>query len=109
MVFGLGGDGFTLLVSNGADAAPFGILAAVVTAHPVSDERFCEELVWFIEPTERGATMAGVRMLRMLDEWARARGARYIKMVCPHGSKVGGFYERAGYQPLETAYMKRLV
>lgn len=103
LVFSLGDDGVVLLVEDDTGYA-FAFLAAVVVSHPVTGERYCDELAWFVEPHFRGASRAGIQLLNEVKEFARCRGAVFLKMVSPFGSKVGEFYERLGFTPLETSY-----
>lgn len=51
----------------------------------------------------------GRKMLQMCEEWGRNRGARYFHVYAlKNRQRVISLYERAGYSPLETTYMKEL-
>lgn len=84
-----------------------GMLAIVVVPHPLTGRNYAEEIAWWVEPEHRIGRV-GPNLLRSAEEWATTKGANMCKMVAPEGSSVGGFYERLGYQPVETAYLKRL-
>jgi GNAT superfamily N-acetyltransferase len=84
-----------------------GMLAIVLIPHPLSGQLLAEEIAWWVEPEHRGGSI-GPKMLRSAEEWATTNGANMVKMVAPAGSTVGAFYERIGYQAVETAYVKAL-
>ncbi len=72
-------------------------------------ELIAEEFFWFVRTEARGA---GVKLYRAFEQWARDNGAQWIQMmhmkdVMPE--KVAHFYERIGYEPIETRYEKRLT
>lgn len=96
-----------IFVVTDADDVPFGGIALVDIPSPVTTRRYADELAWFVEPTHRGFR-AGPRLLAAAEDWARTRGLHMIKMVAPFGTRVGAFYERRGYTPIETSYVKVL-
>lgn len=85
-----------------------GMIALVALTHPFSGELFGDELVWWVEPTQRG-TGVGPHLLDMAEAWARSKGLAFLKMVAPAGSDIGTFYVRMGYRAIETAYSKPLA
>jgi len=101
------GDQATILVAEDAGFV-YGMLAIVASPHPFNGKQYADEVVWWVDPTARGAGLAGPKLLRCAEDWARARNCYMVKMVAPFGSTVGGFYERLGYTPIETAYAKTL-
>jgi GNAT superfamily N-acetyltransferase len=84
-----------------------GVLVLVEVTNLYNGELWADEFVWWVDPAHVGK-WAGPRLLAAGETWARARGLPWIKMIAPQGSRVGRFYERHGYVPVETAYMKRL-
>lgn len=87
-----------------------GFIALLGGGSPLDEAHaVCEELAWWVEPDARGAGRVGARLLDAAEAWARAHGLKWLKMVAPHQSRVGRFYERRGYVPVETAYSKGLV
>lgn len=84
-----------------------GMLAIVVVPHPLTGRTYADEIAWWVEPAHRGG-LVGPKMLRSAEQWATTKGANMCKMVAPAGSTVGAFYERMGYQAVETAFIKRI-
>ncbi len=88
--------------------APGGMVAAVPLVHPMTGQRYVEELAWWVEPERRGG-LVGPRLLDALETWAASEQIAFVKVAAPHGQPdVGRFYEHRGYQPVELAYFKRL-
>lgn len=89
---------------SGSDATLTGMIAMLAYDHPFSGERTAFEVVWWVEPEARGD---GVRLLRAAEAWAREQGITKMQMVAPNG-RVGEFYQRMGYAPVETSYQRSL-
>jgi GNAT superfamily N-acetyltransferase len=85
-----------------------GMLALTALPHPTTGEPFGDELAWWVNPEVR-ASRLGPRLLQAAETWCQARGLPWLKMIAPAGTSVGRYYERHGYAPLETAYLKRLA
>jgi len=83
-------------------------LAVVALEHTLSGDRYAEEIAWWVEPAYRTGLL-GPRLLRQVEGWAAAHGCAFLKMAAPSGTDVGTFYERQGYVPIETAYLKRFT
>lgn len=91
------------------EAALVGFFALAALDHGLSGDRYAEEMGWWVEPAYRAGTV-GPQLLRRAEEWARAHACRFLKMVQPFGADVlGRFYERQGYAPIETAFIKRVA
>jgi len=84
-----------------------GFLAIAALRHPLTGRLYADEIAWWVEPEARRGTV-GARLLAEAEAWARARQLGLVKMAAPAGSHVGRFYERMGYQAVETAYQKTL-
>lgn len=86
-----------------------GMIAGLVFRDPfIGDEPVFDEIVWWIEPEYRRG-LAGVRLLKACELWARQKGLSLLKMVAPADApEVGEFYLRSGFHPINTAYYKRL-
>jgi len=84
-----------------------GFLSLIALEHPISGERYAAEQAWWVEPAARDSRV-GPDLLEAGEEWCRSNSIHMIQMVAPTGTRVGRFYERWGYQSLETAYFKRL-
>jgi GNAT superfamily N-acetyltransferase len=84
-----------------------GMLAIVCLPHPLTGKPYADEIAWWVEPQHRGGSI-GPKMLRAAEDWATTNGANMVKMVAPADTTVGKFYERMGYQAVETAYIKTI-
>lgn len=82
-----------------------GMLAVFCYQHPLSGERVASELVWWVDPESRGA---GLRLLRVAEQWAAAHGARALQMIAPD-EHVGRLYEHRGYCRMETLYQRTVL
>jgi GNAT superfamily N-acetyltransferase len=87
------------------DGDVVGVLGMLVTSHPYSGERVASEIVWWVNPNQRGD---GVKMLLYAERWAREKGAVVIQMIAPD-RRLEQFYERVDYVPVERAYQKRIA
>lgn len=81
-----------------------GMLGFMVLPHILSGEMLGLELFWWTEPEHRGE---GRRLLKSAEIAARARGAKRMQMVA-FDSKTMSFYERMGYEFVESAYQRTL-
>jgi len=70
------------------------------------DHRTGQELFWWTEPQGKGY---GLSLWRELEKQARAQGAQSFQMSNVNGMKsdvLGRLYERNGYTPGESTYLK---
>lgn len=67
------------------------------------------ELAWWIEPECRGGLLAS-RMMDAQEDACRAKGAQWVRMAKLPTSppQVDALYERRGYQPGDSYYMRAL-
>lgn len=84
-----------------------GFVAAVYGTDPIGSTKMLDELAWWVEPVYRNGR-TGPKLLRALEAWAQANGVDTITMKAPVDTDVGRFYERHGYEPVETVHFKRL-
>lgn len=82
-----------------------GMIGVLAFQHPMSGQIVSSEMFWWVEPDVRGQ---GVRLLRAAEEWARSVGSERMMMIAPD-DRVGEFYERVGYERVETTWMRRLT
>lgn len=94
-----------LLVSESSGLVN-GAIGAVIYDHPLSGERVASELFWWVNPESRGSH--GPRLLKAAEAWAISRGARKMQMVAPN-EHVEKFYNRIGYERVETMYQRNLA
>lgn len=85
------------------DGTLIGMLAMLLVTHPMSGDRIASEIVWWMNPTARGA---GVRMLRAAEQWAQDNAAVAVHMIAPT-ERVGTFYAAIGYAAVEVNYYRR--
>jgi GNAT superfamily N-acetyltransferase len=84
-----------------------GFIGVVAHAHPLNGEGFMRELAWTVAPAHRRGRV-GPALLAEVENWGKRSGLSMIEMSAPEGSTVGRFYKLCGYDPVETAYFKRL-
>jgi GNAT superfamily N-acetyltransferase len=85
-----------------------GMLALLPFEHPLTGQRVAEEFAWWVDPEHRRG-LAGPRLLAHMERWCVQNRLHMVKMVAPDGSSVGDFYNRSGYQALETHWIKVLT
>ena len=100
-------DSGCILVAE-ADGVIVGFLAGLPLEEPVAGLRMFDELAWWVEPTHRGGSLVGPKLLRTAERWAKQKNLQLCKMVAPAGTNVGAFYRRMGYTEVETSWIKRL-
>ena len=93
-----------LLLVHERNGAVDGMIGVMAFEHPMSGEMVASEMFWWVEPEARGS---GVKLLRLAEAWAHTRGATKMMMIAPT-DKVGEFYERVGYERVETTYQRRM-
>lgn len=90
-----------------ADGPPIvGMIGLLALDHPMNGQRVAQEIAWWVEPSARGRT--GLELLKAAEAWSRQSDCTLLQMVAPANSQIGRFYERAGYQIVESAYVKGL-
>jgi len=86
-----------------------GAIAGVLYENVFDGEPCATELFWYVWPgAERGA---GTALLAAFEEWAIRRKATRVTMAYMlHNmpERLAHFYERNGYTPFETHYVKRV-
>lgn len=86
---------------------PQGLLFAQAGWHDMSPLRVAAEKLWYVREPYRAA--AWKPMLRAFEEWGREQGCTALAMVAlSDNAAVGRIYERAGYRPVETHYLKKV-
>lgn len=83
-----------------------GMIGFMVFDHPISGDSMASELFWWVDPEHRNG-LGGVQLLRRAEQWARRAGATRMQMIAPD-EHVGSFYQRLGYEPLETTFQRTL-
>lgn len=88
--------------------AVIGMIGALVMPHAADGRIFADEVAWWVEPEDRGGTL-GPRLLVALLEACSSKSVSMVKMVAPKGSDVGRFLERAGFEEVESTYLRVLT
>ncbi len=102
------GNGVIFLLLDGETIA--GAVGALAHQEQYCDYLCAQEFFWWVQPENRG--LGGVRLYHHLEDWAREKGCRHLRMVYLVNSmpeKVGNFYERCGLKPMEVTYSKELL
>lgn len=70
--------------------------------------RYCHVQSMFV-PEDRRRSGIGRRLLAASESWARARGAKEIRLdVWEFDEGPSGFYEKHGYRPYRRSYVRSL-
>ena len=83
-----------------------GVLMAMTFYHPFGAGKWAKETVWYIAPSARGRS--ALQMLDAYEAWARRQGCTTIGMASLASNDVSKIYERRGYAPAETHFVKAL-
>ena len=83
-----------------------GVLMAMAFDHPFGAGKWAKETVWYIAPEARGRS--ALHMLDAYETWAREQGCSAIGMASLATNDVSRIYERRGYAPAETHFVKSL-
>ena len=85
-----------------------GLIAGIETINPVSGERVFQEAIWYVNGPYR---RYGVYLFNKAQEILKQEGFAAIVMVCLANSKTDKLfklYERLGFVPMETHWLRRL-
>lgn len=101
------GAAFVAITDTGAIV---GMVGFILVPSIVSDDLVANEIAWWMEPEYRH-TSVGPRLLGAGMEWARSQLATVIQMIAPVGARasLAAWYERLGFNELETTYQLRLT
>ncbi|MGA7323658.1 MAG: GNAT family N-acetyltransferase [Rhodomicrobium sp.] len=95
-----GGDRIFLVAGEPVSA----FICGMIAPHYFTGERTAFKTAWYALPGARGY---GAHLVRALESWAKARGARRI-MVAARYERTEGLLGRLHYHPLETVFTKDL-
>ena len=101
----IGSEDGDVLLSVNASGSVVGMIAMIAFDHFISGQRAAGEVVYWVEPRERGSS--GVRLLKAAEQWAKAHGAVFIQMIAPT-PRTEMLYERLGYAPIERIFQRAL-
>lgn len=86
-----------------------GVLGGLILPDPNDGELVASELFWYVLKEHR---IGGIRLLKAFEEHAKVRGAKRITMVHllqENAEKLGRYYQKNGYSPIECHYIKQLA
>ena len=97
-----------LLMQNEAVIGGIGVL---VSPDICDGELVMQEAFWYVAKEHRGG-MGGFRLIREVENFAKMAGISRIIMGRIHASdpdgRLGTWFERMGYAPIETNYCKTI-
>jgi GNAT superfamily N-acetyltransferase len=88
-----------------------GMIGGYLTTYYFCSERLVSDEVLFVRQDRRGGA-AAVRLIRGLERWAAARGARELCLGVSTGirpDRTGRFYEHLGFARVGGIYKRRLA
>lgn len=84
---------------------PAGLMMVYATQHIFSKAKIAKDTIWWISPEVR--SYKGMKeMIQYYESWAKEQNCDYIGLAHMQDVRVGKLYERFGYKPVETTYMK---
>lgn len=98
-------DGLACIVLEHKDEVK-GLLLVNCKKHPFGNVKVAGETLWYIAPSARGKS--AITMLKKYEEWAKYQNCDIISMASLHKNDVSKLYERLGYAPIETHFIKAL-
>ena len=101
----LGGDLTSTILVAEQGGQVVGLFAILVFPNRLTGRLTASDVLWWVEPEARGC---GRALLTAAEGWARGAGAVVMHIVAWNNPGLEHFYERLGYQKLETVYAKEL-
>lgn len=101
--------GYVRVAEKGGAIIGF-LVGMEAVARPWSTEPCAVELLLVVAPEHRTGR-ATLMLMNDFEAWAKGRGMAAVTFTAHHGlqgERVGQLYERRGYKPVETIYIKRL-
>lgn len=88
-----------------------GVIGGVITPSFTDyNQKMFAESMWYVLPEHRGGS-GGVKLLKLVEDYCKKIGVNKIIMIGMFDEnieKLGGFYNRMGYNELEIHYQKDL-
>ncbi len=82
-----------------------GVIAAILNDTFCSDEKVATEIVWYVKPEHRNKE--ALRLHQAFETWSNLVGSKITAMSdIKGGSTLEKYYNRQGYVPIETTYVK---
>ena len=83
-----------------------GMLCAAQVQSPLAPVRVASELVFWIDPPERGRF--AVEMIRAYEAWAVEQGCCLASMATVGAKRADALYQRCGFVPAERHFVKAI-
>lgn len=81
-----------------------GILLGLIGNSLLGPFKQAHEIVWWVSPDSRGGSL---EMLKEYENWAEEQGAKLIEVKSLNKFPDSEYiYERLGYEPVETSWIK---
>jgi GNAT superfamily N-acetyltransferase len=96
-----------LYIALDADGVVGGIGGGVAPLFINKAYTMAYEQFWWVHEEYRTGR-AGLRLLNRFIERSKELGCAYLMMMTLAKNDIGEFYERMGFEPFETGYVKRL-
>lgn len=97
-------DSFLLIIDGKCE----GLIAGVEVRDPLNNAKVYQEIIWYVNEPHR---KYGVFLLNKTLEILKTEGYTSMVMALMHNSKtekIGKLYERMGFKPFETHYLRNL-
>lgn len=104
------GMGGILAAYEDGDINPIGALAYVIVNDILDGSLMASELFWYVRADKRKGR-CGIKLLDKFEEICQEREVKKITMVHlnhMNADSLSKLYERRGYKPIETHYLKEL-
>jgi GNAT superfamily N-acetyltransferase len=101
---------FGIIFALQKDEKVVGMLGGILSPDINSGELTATEAFWYVMPENR-KTPESLKLLLVFEKWAIEIGAKKIIMAHLLSSmpeRLGTFYERRGYKPVEIQYVKQV-
>lgn len=99
-------DVMSIVLVTGEPGAANGMLAASVIVSPVTPQPLATEHIFWVDPDARGR--AATALLDEYERWAVHMGCRALGLAEMGDVRVRRLYERRGFAPSETTWLKLL-
>lgn len=87
-----------------------GVLVAIITKQMMTTSIIAQEVMWYLLPEYRSksAIYETAKMVQVYEDWAKKSGADVVGLAALNTSpdSVKKFYNRSGYQEIESHFIK---
>ncbi len=86
-----------------------GGIGGTLIQQPLTGDKVAVEAFWYVKEEQRGGS-ASLRLHSAFEEWGWSEGADSVAMIFMEASmpqRLKGYYQRRGYDLLETVWQKK--